>query len=567
MCAIFRSFLVVAVALTVAGYGHRPPTPRPLFPMTATWTRPSGTVEGPLAADAISVFVPRATAPSAPWTCRPAAQLARRRPAGRGAGGGLVAVRNEDARSGRWIRRRSDRWKAASGVRGPLPPSYIKRCGRRRRGRTRRIGSGDGPRWSAPEARATASPLGWGPWLFVGEADGSLRCRDLATGAVLWSYKMAHPLAAAPVVDDEGHVLLGTTDRRFVALDPRKKGHVRWQWKLGGDVQAPPTVSGPHVLFTNHEDVLYALRRGNGHLAWRASLPSRPLSSPILYGDGVLVACFEGRPGETFLIGFDPRAGGRGRRPEGTGRVRTPPLIVGDVIVMALRDRAVAALRLGLWAKSLTPGTPSHNIAFETRTALNQAVESRAQPYFTRSHVHAESLAIVALAAPRAFVACGGREKGSRGRARQHDCRRPRRRRGRRRQGIGIDRRQDQLRGDGARPGEDQGLGRPLLPEGAQDGLERKVVDVRTAASRTSSCTSERPHRHLSAAHGSGRARPAGLHVQAAHGGAAGQPASRSEQRRDAPQHPSPPGREQEFNIGPAAQGMESTKTFDKKEV
>jgi outer membrane protein assembly factor BamB len=106
-------------------------------------------------------------------------------------------------------------------------------------------------------------------------------------------------------------------------------------------------VSGRHVLFTNHEDVLYALRRGNGHLAWRASLPSRPLSSPILYGDGVLVACFGSRPGETFLIGFDPRTGQRQGDLKAPGEVRTPPLIVGDVIVMALRDRAVAALRLG----------------------------------------------------------------------------------------------------------------------------------------------------------------------------------------------------------------------------
>jgi len=59
MRAILRSFLAVAVAVTLAGCRHRPPvTPRPLFPMTATWTRPvPATVEGPLAADAISVFV------------------------------------------------------------------------------------------------------------------------------------------------------------------------------------------------------------------------------------------------------------------------------------------------------------------------------------------------------------------------------------------------------------------------------------------------------------------------------------------------------------------------------
>ena len=353
MRAILRSFLAVAVALTLAGCGHRPPvTPRPLFPMTATWTRPvPATVEGPLAADAISVFV--ATRDGAiraldVSTGRPRWRVDAR-PGVVAAGGGLVAVRNEDGTV--WAMDSatgSDRWKADSGVRGPLPAVLYKDAV---------VVAGEGlvvleaatgqPRWSAPEARASASPLAWGPWLFVGEADGTLRCRDLATGAVLWSYKTTHPLAAPPVVDDEGHLLLGTTDRRFVALDPRKKGHVRWKWKLGGDVQNPPAVSGRNVLFTNHEDVLYALRRGNGHLAWRASLPSRPLSGPILYGDGVLVACFGSRPGETFLIGFDPRTGQRQGDLKAPGEVRTPPVIVGDVIVMALRDRAVAALRLG----------------------------------------------------------------------------------------------------------------------------------------------------------------------------------------------------------------------------
>ena len=115
------------------------------------------------------------------------------------------------------------------------------------------------------------------------------------------------------MIDADGRVLLGTTDRRFVALEPATRRETqRWRWKLGGDVQTPPAVSGRHVLFTNHEDVLYALRRRNGHLAWRAALPSRPLSGPLLYGDGVLVACFGSRPGETFLIGFDARTG-RGR--------------------------------------------------------------------------------------------------------------------------------------------------------------------------------------------------------------------------------------------------------------
>jgi len=354
MRAILRSFLAVAaLAMALSGCRHRPPvTPRPLFPMTAIWTRPvPATVEGPLAVDTVSVFV--ATRDGAvraldAETGRPRWRVDNR-PGVVAAGGGLVAQRGEDGTV--WTMDAgtgSDRWKAASGVRGSLPAVLYKDVV---------IVAGEGlavleattgqPRWSAPEARATASPLAWGPWLFLGEADGSLRCRDLVTGAVLWSYKTAHPLVAPPVVDDDGHVLLGTTDRRFVALDPRKKGDVRWSWKIGGDVQAPPALSGGYVLFTNHEDVLYTLRRGNGHLAWRASLPSRPLSGPIPYGDGILVACFGNRPGETFLIGFDPRTGQRQGDLKAPGEVRTPPVIVGDVIVMALRDRAVAALRLG----------------------------------------------------------------------------------------------------------------------------------------------------------------------------------------------------------------------------
>src|SRR6266850_1461688 len=59
MRAIPGSFLSVALAVTLAGCHHGPPvTPRPLFPMAPAWTRPvPATVEGPLAADSINVYV------------------------------------------------------------------------------------------------------------------------------------------------------------------------------------------------------------------------------------------------------------------------------------------------------------------------------------------------------------------------------------------------------------------------------------------------------------------------------------------------------------------------------
>jgi outer membrane protein assembly factor BamB len=345
------STIALAAALP-ACHRARPVPPRPLFPMAPAWTAPlPAAIEGPLAADTARVYV--ATRDGGLRALDIATGVSRWEVDGRpgvvAAAEDTLAVRAADGTVwGMNATTGSVRWKAQSAVLGTLPPVIYKDA---------IVVAGEGlaaldaatgqTRWSRPEVKASAAPLVWGPWLLVGEADGALRCRDLVTGAVLWSHPTAHPLLAPPAVDERGRVLLGTTDRRFVALDARRSGSERWTWKIGADVQAPPVLLGRDVLFVTHEDVAYALRRGNGHLVWRAPLPSRPLSGPLLHGDSVLVACFGVRPGETFLIGLDGRTGRREGDLKAPGEVRTPPLIVGDLILLGLRERAVAALRLG----------------------------------------------------------------------------------------------------------------------------------------------------------------------------------------------------------------------------
>jgi len=350
-----RAIVSLPLLAAAAACHHRPQVAPPaLFPMAEAWTTALPAVaEGPLAAMEGTVFVATrdggvralvASSGRVRW-------VVEDRPGLVGAGDGLVAVRQADGTAyGMDPRTGATRWKAGSGIRGTLPPVLYK---------DGVVVAGEGlalldartgeTRWSVADAQVSAPPLVAGPWLFVGEANGTLRCREVATGKVVWSYESGRPLLAAPVLDEEGRVLLGTTARRFVSLDPRE-GRERWRWRIGGDVQAAPVVVGRHVLFTTHEDVLYALDRGNGHLAWRASLPSRPVSGPLVYGRSALVACFGSRPGETFLIGFDVKTGRRQGDLKAPGELRTPPVIVGDVVVMALRERAVAALSLGVLA-------------------------------------------------------------------------------------------------------------------------------------------------------------------------------------------------------------------------
>jgi outer membrane protein assembly factor BamB len=150
---------------------------------------------------------------------------------------------------------------------------------------------------------------------------------------------------AAPVVDDEGRVMVGTTARAFVALR-LEKGTRKWRWKLGADVRVPPALLDDRVVFASHEAVLYALARGNGNLRWRSNLPSRPLSAPVLLGNGVIVACYGSRPSENLVLGFDGVTGAR------LGEMRTPaelqgaPLLAGDRLIMALRDLRVVAVQI-----------------------------------------------------------------------------------------------------------------------------------------------------------------------------------------------------------------------------
>jgi outer membrane protein assembly factor BamB len=176
--------------------------------------------------------------------------------------------------------------------------------------------------------------------------DGSLSCRDAATGKLQWTFATRNPLRASPAVDEAGgRVMLGAADRRFLALG-LDDGKEKWTWKIGAQVQGNPAVLGDRVLFATHEDVLYALKRGSGSLVWQATLPSRPLSAPLTVNGAVLVACYGTRPKESFVVGFDVRTGRRLGDLKTTAELATPPIVLGDALVAGLRDRSVVRLAL-----------------------------------------------------------------------------------------------------------------------------------------------------------------------------------------------------------------------------
>jgi len=346
---------VLFACVAFAACASRAPVPaRAVFPIASVWTVSVGAdpIEGALASDGGRVFVATRGGQVSGldrFTGATLWQVAGRAGA-LALGGGVLALREADGTVwGMSPLDGSARWKAQSGVKGKLVPVVSAE---------RIVIAGEGLAvletatgrvvWSAMDVRATTAPALTMTSVVLGEADGQLRCRDLATGRLLWSHATARALLAAPIADERGRILIGTTDRRFLSLDG-EKGEARWSWRLGTDVQHRAALFERLVLFATNEDVLYALDHGNGHLAWRAALPSRPLSGPVLFGDAVFVVCHGARPGETFLIGFAARTGERQGDYKVPGEARTPPLLVEDRVYIGLRDRdhSVISLLLG----------------------------------------------------------------------------------------------------------------------------------------------------------------------------------------------------------------------------
>lgn len=341
--------LCLAAALSACGRARIAP-PAPLFPLENAWKVPvpGGVDHGPVTDGDRVFYVSHAGLHAIEAATGKPAWSTPGRDGALAAAASLLVLREADGTVwGIEPASGSARWKVESGIPGALPPVVDG---------DRVLIAGEGVAvlhagsgrtlWAAPGApKVTAPPAVAGPLVIVGEADGTVRARDGITGSPRWAFATGGEVLAPAVPDGEGRLIVGTTARGILMLDA-EQGKRRWRWKVGADVTFGGVVVERNAIVATQEAVLWALRRGNGNLAWRAALPSRSLGGPIRFGTSVLIACHGLRPSESLLIGFD---GLTGRR---LGDLRTPaelksaPVAGGRGVFAALRDDSIAAWRL-----------------------------------------------------------------------------------------------------------------------------------------------------------------------------------------------------------------------------
>ena len=346
--------LLLATGL-LACAGTRPAPRPPIFPPVAAWkTLLDEVIVEPLVAGGPRVFVATrdGAVRSLDRTTGAVLWKVEGLPGRLSATDGVLVVRDETgALTSLHPRTGGVRWRTETGVAGSLPAlvdgDRVHVAGK---GTASLLLETGAPVWvDAAGEETTAPPVASTSRLITGEKDGTLRCRDRATGTRLWALRTREALVAPPLVDEaRGRLYLGTTDRQILEVS-LAKGRPGWSWRVGADVAHPGLLQRGRVLFAPHDAVLYALATG-GNLAWRSVLPSRPLSAPLAVDGHVLVACLE-----NVVVAFDAQTG----LPAGSFKtpveIRAAPIRAGDLLVLGMRDRSVIAYGLAGGAPPAEP--------------------------------------------------------------------------------------------------------------------------------------------------------------------------------------------------------------------
>jgi outer membrane protein assembly factor BamB len=117
--------------------------------------------------------------------------------------------------------------------------------------------------------------------------DGRIVKLALLTGEPQWERKLPGRPGELLVLDDR--LFVGSADRKFYCLDP-KNGKERWHWRTGGKPVGAAAVDEKRVYYAPLDNILWALDRNTGVMRWRAEMPVRPASQPILMGTVVAVS-------------------------------------------------------------------------------------------------------------------------------------------------------------------------------------------------------------------------------------------------------------------------------------
>lgn len=199
--------------------------------------------------------------------------------------------------------------------------------------------------------RGNAPPVISGDTVYVGLDNGKVVALTLRTGELLWNTTVAPSQGRTEIerlVDIDSPVRVAGSDlfvvgyQGRVAMLARDSGQIWWGRELSSH---RGLVADDDALYVTRADsTVMALRRRDGTPLWEQDdLLWRSLTAPILVGDALVVADFEG------YVHWLDRADGRilARGKTGGGRITNAPVAAGELLVVQTDSGEIQAWRTG----------------------------------------------------------------------------------------------------------------------------------------------------------------------------------------------------------------------------
>ena len=208
--------------------------------------------------------------------------------------------------------------------------------------------SSDGePQWTyLSRTPITASPVAWGPNVYVGDEAGNISAVQIANGHRLWFTRVEGGIYTPPAVWNE-RLFVGTVRNRLVCMSALD-GAEYWQYVAGAEVTAGPTLHGNLVLFGAADHRVYCLLQSSGRLLWEFETQGEVHSAPALVGEA---AIFGSRDGSLYCV--ELRTGTLRWAYRTSDWIETSPAISENFIYCAGHDGYLrvleAASGLSLW--------------------------------------------------------------------------------------------------------------------------------------------------------------------------------------------------------------------------
>jgi eukaryotic-like serine/threonine-protein kinase len=172
-----------------------------------------------------------------------------------------------------------------------------------------------------------ASPVVDKDRVYVPSQDHFLYSLNIADGTQNWASDLEGPMIGAVTLSKDGVLYVGTLGDKVFAVEAAS-GKALWNFTTQGHVWAAPVLNSSTVYVGDAASKIYAINAKEGSLAWQTDAPGPVIAAPGIMSSGL---AFVSENGDVFVVGFQNEKAWTDKI---NGKLYSSPIVYGDRLVV-----------------------------------------------------------------------------------------------------------------------------------------------------------------------------------------------------------------------------------------